>query len=435
MKLKYLIKMSLDKKMKSKWFLVVNAILLIAISLVINIDNVITFFGGDFDEKTKIYIVDNTNYGYDIVSNSISETAKAVGESTNNEYLYDIIHETKNVDELKKDLKNEIIIEINEDSENYLSYRLVSKGYINTIDYQILFTSLNSAKTNIALSLSNIDINELNNVYKEAKIEREYLDENKKSEEESSAMIMTTVFPVFILPFFMLTIFIVQMVGAEINDEKTTKGMEIIISSVSPKEHFASKIISSNIFVIVQGLLLIIYATIGLTIRSFVSDSNITSTITKILGEFLTDDFVNKLIYILPLTLVLMVITFIGYSLIAGILSSITTSPEDFQQIQTPIMITLMIGYMLAIMSSQFEGSLFIKIMGYLPFISAILSPSLLVLGEIGVFDVISSMAIMLIVNGLLLKYGLRIYKVGILNYSSKDLWKKIFKALKNKEN
>ena len=128
-----------------------------------------------------------------------------------------------------------------------------------------------------------------------------------------------------------------------------------------------------------------------------------------------------------------MVITFIGYSLVAGILSSITTSPEDFQQIQTPIMIILMIGYFLAIMAAQFEGSVFIKIMGYVPFISAILSPSLLVIGEFSIINVIISVIIMIITNFILIKYGIKVYKVGILNYSSKDLWKKIFKAVKEK--
>ncbi len=33
--------------------------------------------------------------------------------------------------------------------------------------------------------------------------------------------------------------------------------------------------------------------------------------------------------------------------------------------------------------------------------------------------------------NYLLIKYGLRVYKVGILNYSSDKLWSKMWKALK----
>ena len=34
----------------------------------------------------------------------------------------------------------------------------------------------------------------------------------------------------------------------------------------------------------------------------------------------------------------------------------------------------------------------------------------------------------------LLMKYGFRIYKVGILNYSDNNLWKKIFKSMKGEK-
>ena len=43
-------------------------------------------------------------------------------------------------------------------------------------------------------------------------------------------------------------------VDSEINEEKTTRSMEIIISNVSPKIHFLSKIISSNLFLKVNML-------------------------------------------------------------------------------------------------------------------------------------------------------------------------------------
>ena len=109
-----------------------------------------------------------------------------------------------------------------------------------------------------------------------------------------------------------------------------------------------------------------------------------------------------------------------------------TTNIEDFQQLQTPIMLISLAGYYLAIMAGVFEGATFIKVLSYVPFISAILSPSLLILGQIGIIDVIISIVLVIITNYLLIKYGLKIYKVGILNYSSKDLWKKMFKALKS---
>lgn len=139
------------------------------------------------------------------------------------------------------------------------------------------------------------------------------------------------------------------------------------------------------------------------------------------------------LLYVIPFTLILMLLTFLAYSLLAGILASITTNAEDFNQLQTPIMIVLLIGYYLAMMAGMFKGALFIRILSYVPLISAILSPSLLVLGQIGILDVMVSILIMIVFIYVLIKYGLRIYKVGILNYSSKDLWKKMFKAMKEK--
>ena len=127
-----------------------------------------------------------------------------------------------------------------------------------------------------------------------------------------------------------------------------------------------------------------------------------------------------------------MILTFIAYSLIAGILASVTTNTEDFQQVQTPIIIISLIGYYLAMMAGVFKGALFIRILSYIPLFSAILAPSLLMLGQISIIDVIISIFILIITNILLIKYGLRIYKIGILNYSSKNLWKKMFKAAKN---
>ena len=53
-------------------------------------------------------------------------------------------------------------------------------------------------------------------------------------------------------------------------------------------------------------------------------------------------------------------------------------------------------------------------------------------MGEFTVIDVLISIGLMIVVIYLLIKYGLKIYKVGILNYSSDKLWRKMFKALKN---
>ena len=149
--------------------------------------------------------------------------------------------------------------------------------------------------------------------------------------------------------------------------------------------------------------------------------------------ENISIQLTDKLIYVIPLFIILLILTFIGYSLLSGILASITTNIEDFQQLQTPLMIILMTGYVLSVFAATFDGSLLIKLIAFLPFISAIVAPSLFIIGQFSLIDMIISIVLMIGVNYILIKYGLRIYKVGILNYSSSKLYKKMWKAVKEK--
>ena len=436
-KLNYLVNVSLKRKIKTKWFLIANLILAILVVGVINIDSIISAFGGDFNQKQEIYVIDQTNEIYDIFEQQIKDTGSLLDQESNF-----VVKEYEGADDVKKFIEEQeekpYVIEF-KPSDNVVDVTLYSEGYIDTIEYQLLATSINSTKQNYALQESDIDMEELNKIYSNVNIERQFVKDDAKSEDEAMETIMSTVFPIVILPFFMLTIFLVQMIGAEVNDEKSTKSMEIIISSVSPKTHFFAKVIAGNLFVIIQGALLFVFGGIGLFIRNLVGGSNITggvgTEISDILNSILnTSGLMDKLIYIIPLTLVLMLLTFLAYSLLAGILASMTTNTEDFQQLQTPIMIISLAGYYLAMMAGMFEGSILIKIISYIPLLSAILSPSLLVMGQIGIIDVIISIILTIGFIYLLIKYGLRVYKVGILNYSSKDLWKKMFSALKKEK-
>lgn len=435
-KLNYLIGISLKRKMKTKWFILANFLLFIVIAGIINIDHLITFFGGDFNQKKIVYVMDETS-SFDTFKKLIEEPNPL---SKNEESDFIAKKYNGSVKEIKKKLKNKkekknILVTLKKDSKQTLEAIITTKEFLDTSEYTKLNSAIQSTKVSLAIVNSNIAASTLEEIYKQIDVKREVLDENKKSEEESMEMIMTTAFPILILPFFMLTIFLVQMIGAEVNDEKSTRGMEIIISNVSPKVHFFSKVIAGNLFVILQGILLILYAIVGFYLRSLLSVGTTTSIdVMSILNNIMTSSIGEKLAYIIPLTLLLMILTFIAYSLLAGILASMTTNIEDFQQLQTPIMVISIVGYYLAMMAGVFNGALFIRVVSFIPFISAILAPSLLMLGQIGIIEMCISILIVMITIYLLIKYGLRIYKVGILNYSSSGLWKKMFKALKKKE-
>ena len=427
----FLTKNSLQKKMKSKTFIIVNILLLIVLVALINIDRVVMLFGGNFDKQNNIMVLDNTNKTYEIFKKTIDSEETII--DTGLKYkVKKVSDEKKAKKEIKKD--EDILLIINNDENDIINVTMITYGYINSNLYQLINSSITASKQNLAMEEIGISAEELAKISKSVEIKREYIEANKSKEEEQNEFIMGIVTPIVIFPFFMLTTLVVQMVGAEINEEKSTRSMEIIISNVPAKVHFFSKILAANLFVIIQCALLGLYSLIGILLRGGKSLDSIQNVdvISNVTSGMDITGMINNLVGYIPLVLILMAVTLLGYSLLAGILASMTTNMEDFQQLQTPIFVVSLVGFYLAIMNTMFDGAIFIRVLSYVPFISAILSPSLLVTGVIGFKDIILSILLMVVVIYLLLKYGLKIYKEGILNYSSNKLWKKMLKALKH---
>ena len=424
----YLTKQSLNKKLKSKWFVGINIMLAIVIIALININSIIAFFGGDFNNETKLLVIDQTEISYPIFKETM--TALATEEETGK---ITVKESNKTEKELEKDLKdNQVAIVFENNDTQYLTAKIISNETIDNTTYQYISQALNTTKTNVALIRTNTDPTLLASISSPMQTERIILNDDRNTD-ENMELVMSSIFPTLILPFFMLIIFLVQMIGGEICEEKTTKSMEIIISNVSPKTHLLSKVLASNTFVMLQGILLVIYAVIGILI-STKGQLNINPNVNSLLTATIESGFLSKLITLLPAIIIMMILSFLAYSLIAGILASMTTNMEDFSQIQTPIMLVLLAGYYLAIMAGMFDGSTLIRILSYVPFISCLISPSLFIIGQITMIDVVISIIVLIITIALMTKYGLKVYKVGILNYSNEKIWSRFAKALKSKD-
>lgn len=437
-KLKFLTKQSLNKKIKTKWFLVVNILLLVLLMVITNIDRIVTFFGGDFEDVTKISVIDEVG-GYDLFLNSFSSL-------TNN--LQDTYHfevsKASSLEEEKESLKEDekkIIVYLKESKENYLEAELISFEELKTMETQFLESSINTVKSTLAIVDSGLTEEEVSRLMNPATITLTVTNE-EKSNIKNKDLITSGVILVVILPCFFLILMLVQMIGSEVNDEKTTRSMEIIISNVSPEIHFLSKVFASTLFVVIQGVLLLLYAFVAVLSRFIFGGGNLLSgigeglsgNVSTIISSLQESGILNLLLQGLPWILLLFLVSFVLYGIVAGVLASMTTSMEDFQQLQTPIMLIIMVGYYLAIMASQFEGAAFIKVMSYVPMLSFMLSPSLFLLGQISIYSLAMATLINILCTFIIFKYGLRIYKVGILNYSSTKLWKKMFTSLKNKD-
>ncbi len=434
-KFKFLISNSLKKKMKTKWFLVTHIFLFLAIIALVNIDNLIKTFGGDFNEDSTIHVIDNAS-SFDEFKLLMENSFTLTGEEG-----FEIVLTDKTEEELTNEIKenesSDLILILNTTDNDVLVPKMISNDFSNMLDLSAITSSLNQIKTILAIEKYDLSEEEILALTVPVELERIILNEDASSTEENMEMIMSTLFPIIILPFFMLSIILVQMIGAEVNDEKVTRGMEIIISNVSPGVHLTAKVVSATIFVVSQAVLLFLYAVIGLLLRGlFANDmgavGDLYNQVQPFLSSIFTVDMLNQFYMMIPILLILMLLTLVAYAILAAVLASVTTNAEDFQQLQAPLVIISLAGYYLAIMSGMFEGSLFIQIAGYIPFISAILSPSLFITGDFGIIDLSISLGILAIFVYFLIRYGLKIYKVGILNYSSKNLWKKMFKALKS---
>lgn len=429
-KLKFLTKMSLNKKIKTKWFLVANGLFLLLIVGLINIDSIIKLFGGKFEQEQQILVIDEVGVMdefkaiYDSYSEKMMNTNK--GSIIKYEGTYDEgVEEVSTLDKL--------LLVISKDEENYLKAKLVSNENVGTMTNAVINASLATVKNELVVKKYNITNEMMNEMNSMVEVQNVSLS-NKDTEND---MMTSTILEIIMLPLFMLIMFLVQMIGAEVNEEKSTRSMEIIISNVSPKTHFISKVLASNLFVLIQGGLVLLFAFIGLGIRYFMSGGNLLGSfdgeIQQVIDSISLTGVTNTLTYMIPIIIVMVILTFLAYSLLAGILASMTTNQEDFQQLQAPIVIVSLIGFYLSMMAGLFKGSIFIKIMSYIPFVSAMLSPTLYLMGEVGLVDLGISIILLVGTIYLLIKYGLRIYKVGILNYSQSGLWKKMFRAMKDK--
>ena len=427
----YLIKESLKRKIFSRWFLIINIVLFTLILVSFHIDTIITFFGGDFKEEKTIIVVDKTNIYKDFKSEFLRIADFQVANYK--------INKLNNIDILKEKVKqdsNTIGVELLEDKDSFIKANIYSFQGISNVNKSIILASLNNIKKEKALKSYGISQKKLNKIEEDVQLKTIILSEksiNENKDVSSSILVL-----IFVVPCFFLITTLIQMIGSEINEEKTTKSMEIIISNVPAKDHLISKIISCTIFTFIQLLLLASFILIAIASHSggvgTLSTSSTEGFATSIINNLISSNFISMTITLLPILFISFVITLITYALIAGVLASMTTNIDDFQQLQTPVMLIISISFYIALLAALFEGSLFIKVMSYVPLISFMVVPTLYMLNQISIVSVIISTIIQLLFLIIIYYYGIRLYRVGILNYSGDHLWKKILKAIKQKK-
>ena len=417
----YLVKYSLKRRIKTKSFVIANIIMAILLIGIINLPTIIKKFGGDFDDTKVYYVFDETNKAYNYMNSSIVEGMNLQLELQEDSF---------NIENKKSLLKKCDGILVLSFQDEILKMEIYAND-ISLTQETYLTNLVTIAKSAIWEETASEEVIDQVTTLLTSPIIDKHL---KNKEDSSEKAILGMVSTIIILPLFIFIVMMMQFVGTEILEEKSSRSIEYIISNIEPGKHFGSKIISAIIFVVVQFLILFVAGVLGVVISNVIGDgfANSISSVGASAAEVnIIGDITSKIPSMLAVIFLFCILGYALYLVLIAVFSSMATSLEDFQQFQTPVMICIMVAFYISIFGMNFEGSLFIKKMGYIPLFSPMLAPVLFINGTFGLMEVIIAALILIVLDIVVVKFGVPLYRVSILDYSQDRLFAKFKKMIK----
>ena len=237
---------------------------------------------------------------------------------------------------------------------------------------------------------------------------------NKIADEKSdNKMIGQVIYFILMFLMYMVLMSFVNLVLADIATEKGTKMIEFIFSSVKPGEYFAGKMFGNFIAVFVQIITYVIFGIVGFFI---VKSKGLLD------GIDLSYNLTGSTYGMIAEIVLLFLLGIFVFLILAGMLASFATKVEDAGKMGTPLILGTIILFFLAI-SLRGKGDIMItKVLSYVPLASTFFMPLRLLNGYAGLTEGLISIAILIVTIFLVYRFGERVYKRNILNYST-DNW------------
>jgi ABC-2 type transport system permease protein len=421
-KLKFLIKYGLKKRVGRKAFLIANIVIAILTIGIINLPTIISLFSKDEEIKPlEVYVINEigepdliTDLGL-LLNPQDGDVLYNFTALDFNDFDEEALWENKDID---------LVIHFTGTVENtqinsYVKDPIEAQPIFSVIQYVLISYQIDN--------------------YIPPQFADPVIDPDFESPEEQ--MGLSSISSMLVLPMFILITLATQFIGVDIIEEKSTKAIETIIASVPANIHFLSKIISSILFVAIQGGLVIVYGAIGTLIggaTSNMSGVNLPAGESSLL-EYLAEIMPNWPV-ILIISLLFMVVGTLVYLVGAALFASMAVTQEDYQQFQSPLMITLVAGFYIGIFAPLAGGYGFMKVMAFIPIFTPIVAPVALASGIMSVGEALIALLLVIIFLVLMLYVVTPVYRVAILSYDQtkfakrvKDYFKKGF--VKNGKN
>lgn len=399
-------KFTIKDMVKRKSFMISTLIILVLIIIGFNIPNIIKSLKGE-DTADKLLIVDeqnifegnleqlkNTNFGYEI----------KIGKNT--------------YEEIKKKIEDEEIHSaiVIEKQENNIKIRYIVENttMMEKIPEKIV-NGINTLYTNIQINKLGLTPEQLQSITPNFEFS---LEQTQEEEAKGNVFVMM----MMSLVLFYAIYFCAYQVSSSITTEKTSKIMETLVTSTSPRTIVLGKTIGIGVVGLLQ--MIVIVATAFISAKAFLE--------AELLNMVL--DMSNMTAYLGIITIIYFILGYFTYALLYALTGSTVSKPEDIQSANGPVAILAVIGFYLSYFTMMNPTSSLNVFASLFPISSPFCMPFRIMMGLASTTDVIVSIAILLASILVIAQIAIKIYSSAILNYGTKMSFKDMVNIYKEKE-
>ncbi|SNT26132.1 ABC-2 type transport system permease protein [Bacillus sp. OK838] len=396
-------------KLKTKSFIISTIIMMALILVLTNISKLIDSF--DSDDQEKVAVIDQTEDGiFDSYKNAVAGVNKGISVIS--------AQDEKAAEEMvsKEEIVGYLLIKKDETLGFKGTYKAnqISDSMVSN-DLLLALTQLKGQITAKELKLTEQQIAQLNTP---PAFETIALQKNAKTEEDLNQARGLVYVLLFVIYFGVLMY--ATMIAMEVATEKTSRVMEILISSVPPVTQMFAKIMGVALLSLTQMLLFF-------GVGYFSIKQNLTGMDE---GFFSFFGFGNINISTIIYAIIFALLGYLLYATLAACLGSVVSKIEDVQQMISPMTMLVVIAFMIAMLGLGNPSANYITITSFIPFFTPMIMFLRVGMLDVPFWEIAISISVLILTIVLLGIIGSKIYRGGVLMYGSSKSLKSIKNAL-----
>ncbi|EOR25101.1 ABC transporter permease [Cytobacillus oceanisediminis] len=395
-------------KFKTKSFLITTAITLLFVVALTNLTTIIDTFSGE-EGKTEVAVIDQS----DSLLPIIQEATKTLNEDL------ELVPYKDSEESAKKEVEEgnySGLLVVDVDSSNLPIATYYTMDIAETSISDNITNGIQMVKSQLAANQLNLTNEQLAKLNEPVSFEKIALEKDAKTEEELNQA-RGLVYVLLFLIYFAVILY-ANMIATEVATEKSSRVMEILISSVSPIKHMFAKILGIGLLSLTQLAILMIVGYFSLTSNESLSSME------GFLG--FNEVPVSTIIY----AAIFFILGYFLYATLAALLGSLVSRIEDVQQMITPMTLLIVAGFMIAMFGLSAPDTTFVTITSYIPFFTPMLMFMRVGMLNLPVWEPILGILVLVATIMILAIFGAKVYKGGVLMYGKSNSYKDIKKAL-----